>query len=258
MAATRDNRDATGEAVECRRVTFTALRPQWLATVLLMLLPVSFAFTPAALTRVSDLRTNPVAFRPLFSLTSEQQHALEVFSLVDEDGSDSISSLELGEMLRNLDIEASDEEADALFKYLDTNSDGTIGFDEFLPWYTEAVECANETASAFQSILIGRRTVERFDQTPVADDVLRRAVECAIAAPNRSLSEPWRFIQIGPETVAKLDSLVESQQEDELLRWMAIPGWCVVTTKINPDNAEVELDDFKSTSCAVQNLMVCI
>ena len=94
------------------------------------------------------------------------------------------------------------------------------------------------------------------------------AVECAIAAPNRSLSEQWRFIQIGPEMVSRIaqlhiDSLLESKEYKgagaEFLRWKAIPGWCVVTTKLTRDEPVVELvDDFKSTSCAVQNLMVSL
>jgi nitroreductase len=105
--------------------------------------------------------------------------------------------------------------------------------------------------------------VDNFDSTPVDDAVLRRAVQCAIAAPNRSGSEPWRFIQVGPQTVEKLVELKsdlgmeEIRSEDNVMSlWTDIPGWCVVTTRVTPDDESIELEDFQSTSCAVQNLMV--
>jgi nitroreductase len=166
-------------------------------------------------------------------------------------------------MMRVLEIEATDEEAEALFAYLDENADGEIGVEEFLPWYTAAANSASDVARGFQSMLVGRRTVEQFDETPVNDDVLRRAIECAIAAPNRSCSEPWRFIKVGPETVqqfVELKATKKNMETDEgtssVFDWTRIPGWCVVTSKLTPDDPEVELEDFRSTSCAVQNFML--
>jgi hypothetical protein len=212
-------------------------------------------------------------------LSSELEHALEVFSSVarkDRGGEDdpqalpyplpTIGAQQIGEMLTMLDIEASEEEQDALFKYLDEDGDGEVSFDEFLPWYNAAAQAAKEMATNFQAILIGRRTVDTFDQTPVDEDVLKRAVQCAIAAPNRSGSEPWRFVSVGPETVKKLgdlqtDTLLKMEEKRDGVtftksQWTDIPGWCVVTTKVTPQDPVVELEDFQSTSCAVQNLMV--
>ena len=198
------------------------------------------------------------------ALTAEEAHALEVFEKFDKDGTGTITGEGLGEMLQMLDITATGEEAKALFKYLDKNGDGFIEFEEFLPWYGAAAEEAKEMASNFQSLLIGRRTVDQFDQTPVADDVLKRAIQCAIAAPNRSMSEPWRFIQVGPKTVEKFAKLntklrMETDNDDceqqPIVDWTKIPGWCVVTTKVSSDK-EIEMEDFKSTSCAVQNFML--
>jgi nitroreductase len=199
----------------------------------------------------------------LFGLTAELEHAREVFAKFDANGSGSITADELGDMLQMLDIQATSEDANALFKYLDGNGDGEIEFDDFLPWYSDAAESAKEVASSFQSLIVGRRTVNQFDQTPVSDDVLRRAIVCAINAPNRSMSEPWRFIKIGPKTVVQFAQLnqrmrmsMETNDAPPILDWTTIPGWCVVTTKLTPDNPAVELDDFKSTSCAVQNFML--
>ena len=58
-----------------------------------------------------------------------------------------------------------------------------------MPWYAEAIDAAQQTAVSFQNLVKSRRTVHKFDATEVDDGVLRRALECAIAAPNRRGTE---------------------------------------------------------------------
>jgi len=187
----------------------------------------------------------------------QELRARDVFNSFDIDSSGGISASELSKMLQALEINTTDEDAMALFAYLDQDEDGAIGLEDFLPWYSQAAVSALELAASFQTVLTGRRTVDRFDPTPVDDSVLRRAVECAIAAPNRSGSEPWRFLQLGPETIAQISQLRAEMETHgaEMTDWSAIPGWCVVTSKVSA-NAEQELEDFRSTSCAVQNFLL--
>ena len=200
----------------------------------------------------------------LLASSAQQDHALEVFSLLDADNSGEIDAEELGEMLRMLDIDASDSDAAALFKYLAKSGNRGIGFNDFAPWYADASSDARSSADAVQAIIRSRRAVRNFDQTPVSDDVLRRAIECAIAAPNRSMSEPWRFIQIGRETVGKIAERLDEAEsvsdpersESAEVDYLAIPGWCVITSKRTPDDPVVEETDFASTACAVQNFML--
>ena len=195
--------------------------------------------------------------------SSTEAHALEVFEKVALERGAISSSGELYQILCNLDVEATDEEASVLFRYLDDDGDGQLDFEDFLPWFLDAAEAATAVAESFQSLLVGRRTVEEFDLTPVGNDVLRRAVQCALAAPNRSCSEPWRFIQVGKNTVAKfaqLNQQIRKAMETEdgassVLDWTRVPGWCVVTTK-RSDDPETEQEDFKSVSCAIQNFML--
>jgi len=183
--------------------------------------------------------------------------ASATFHEFDRDGNGGLNSEELNEVLSALEMDATPEEQRALFSYLDSDGSGLIDSEEFANWYTSAVEGAQEASSNFRQVLMSRRTVHTFDKSPVSDDVLRRAIECAIAAPNRSGSEPWRFIKVGSETVKKLQDL-KQQQTSPLLpeTWTDIPGWCVVTSKITPDDPESELKDFRSTSCAMQNFML--
>jgi len=227
--------------------------------LILLMQPVVGFITPQLSSSGSQSLRSIHTNKSLFAL----ERAKEVFDKYSVKDSDGISSNDLANMLNSLDVDASQEEADALFRYLDIDGDGSITLEEFLPWYSETADAAREVSSSFQSLLTGRRTVHQFDQTPVSDDVLKRAIACAIAAPNRSQSEPWRFIQVGPETLRKFVSLKESMEgnfpdektEITATDWTDIPGWCVVTFKLSDDPIE-ELDDFKSTSCAVQNFML--
>jgi nitroreductase len=217
--------------------------------------------------------------------TSKEAHALEVFERHASDGAYEgqkfIAEPEslLG-VLVSLDLDATLEDADIVFRFLDTDGDGRLLFkDEFLPWYLDAVQQAAEISRVFQSMLVGRRTVEEFDKTPVDDAILERAVQCAMAAPNRSCSEPWRFLSVGPSTVEKLavlnaDRTTADAEKGKFTRftdWNSVaPGWCVVTTQkdntkedndIDSTNDEylmsaMEQEDYKSVCCSVQNFML--
>lgn len=186
-----------------------------------------------------------------------EERATEIFNKFDVDKSGGICVDELNEVLKSLEVEATVEETNALFSYLDVNGDGSISLEEFLPWYSGSVQDVVSVRDDFQKLLMSRTTVNKFDSSsPVSDDVLRRAIKCAIEAPNRSGSEPWGFIKIGPETVEKLQELNAKVNMAGGETWNEIPGWCVVTTKLTPTDEVVELRDFRSTCCAIQNFML--
>jgi len=192
----------------------------------------------------------------LLAVGGTAERALEVFSIVDADQSGSIDAQELEELLRMLDIEASAEDAGALFKYLDAEQNGEISFEEFEPWYADATSQAQSDAFVVQDALLKRKSVDEFDQTPVDDGVLRRAIECAIASPSIGgrLTEHWRFIQVGDETVKKIAELeaVEATAKE----WVNVPGRIVVTTELTPYDPVAEMEDFAATCCAIQNFML--
>jgi len=206
----------------------------------------------------------------VLQLSSMSERARATFDEFDRDSNGGMNNEELNEVLLSLDMDATEEEQRALFSYLDSDGDGQIDFEEFDAWYTIAVEAAQQTSDNFRQLLMSRRTVNAFDSAKVSDAVLRRAIECAIAAPNRSRSEPWRFIKVGSSTIKQLQELNErvvmaggekvtsKQQTYPLLpdEWTDIPGWCVVTSKVTPDDPETELKDFRSTFCAMQNFML--
>lgn len=171
--------------------------------------------------------------------------------------------------------------------YSDTNNPVIFCFRFVYGRYIAAHEAAGDVTEGFQSLIVGRRSIGKFDKTPVDDNVVYRAIQCAISAPNRSCTEPWRFICVGPQTVSKFAELnarltnnadttaEEGKLAIEYVDWTnAAPGWCVVTTKtcLNTDDdgrnsgaksdinlpSTVDPEDYKSVCCAIQNFMLSI
>lgn len=204
--------------------------------------------------------------RPLHNtlLFSNKSPAQEMFSLIDTDNSGTICVEELGELLSSLNMDASEEEIAALFSHLDVDGSGCISFEEeFQPWYDSIVGETVRGRDTAQQLLQSRTTIHNFDAThTVSDDVLHRAIECAIAAPNHGRTEPWRFIRLGKETATQIADLNAKNIEDKKKanmkreRWASIPGWCVVTSKLNPTDEIVEKEDYAATCCAIQNFML--
>ena len=115
--------------------------------------------------------------------------------------------------------------------------------------------------------LFSRRTVHDFDAGGrVADAVVRRAVGAAIRAPNHGLTEPWRFRQLGPQTVRAVAALNAASIDDDAkaaakrARWEAVPGWLVVTSALADGGAgtQREVEDRDATCCAIQNLCLAL
>ena len=119
-----------------------------------------------------------------------------------------------------------------------------------------------------QSALIKRRTVNNFrSDVTVPSEIVHQAVEAAIYAPNHKLTEPWRFIHLGPETIdaiATLNSSVIAAKDPvkgakKKARWAAIPGWTVITScRSDKDDIVLDREDYAATSCAIQNFQLSL
>lgn len=104
---------------------------------------------------------------------------------------------------------------------------------------------------------------------------LDQAIEAAMYAPNHKLTEPWRFHLLGTESIRKVcelnAELVAAKKGPEagaskLQRWMAIPGWLVVTQVLgttaggddyNSPTGQTR-EDYAACCCAVQNLCLSL
>ena len=112
-------------------------------------------------------------------------------------------------------------------------------------------------------ITVDRRSVEKFDG-PAEKSQIIRALECAIAAPNHWLSEPWRFRLLGPKGKEKLGDLADKFKSTG--SFGSVPDYLVVSIAPikakNGKTADFEnwnvnaLEDHAACACAVQNFML--
>ncbi len=120
--------------------------------------------------------------------------------------------------------------------------------------------------AAVNRVLRERRTVHEFTAEPVADDILSAALETMRWAPNHHRTEPWRVYLLGPRaqhTIAEMNAAMvlathgERAAEVKLARWMAMPGWLVITSPLS-DDALREQEDYAACCCAAHNLMLSL
>lgn len=115
--------------------------------------------------------------------------------------------------------------------------------------------------AALSELLRSRRTIHDFAPgTPPREAVLA-ALEHARWVPNHHRTEPWRFHLLGPAAVARVvelnTELVRAKNGDTAAqakrqRWLAMPGWLVVTCRRSED-AQVEREDYAACCCAIHN-----
>ena len=116
----------------------------------------------------------------------------------------------------------------------------------------------------FAEVLQGRRTIDQFLQTSIPDGLVHEAIEAATWAPNHYVTEPWRFILPGKETVGRIIDLsaeiVSAKKGAELgehkrRTWSEKPGWLIVTSP-HCDDVLREREDYAACCTAVQNFML--
>jgi nitroreductase len=114
------------------------------------------------------------------------------------------------------------------------------------------------------ALLRGRRTTHVFKPGAPPRELILQAIELARWAPNHRLTEPWRFYLLGRQTVeaiANLNAELTAVKQDvaaaeaKRRRWLAVPGWLLVTCVKSADAIQAR-EDYAACACAVQNLML--
>lgn len=122
--------------------------------------------------------------------------------------------------------------------------------------------------------LVTRRTIYKFEDRAVPDDVIERALEAARWAPNHRLTEPWRFLVVGPETRGALGRVAErlalvkagtmpAEERDRQVKRAvekvtALPALVVVLCARSPEDPMREKEDYAAAVCAAQNLQLSL
>lgn len=120
--------------------------------------------------------------------------------------------------------------------------------------------------------ILNRRTIKEFKPDPVPDTVLEQALSAGLWAQNHRMTQPWRFIVLGPEThqalaeagaVAQLQSMrsdTDAPTRDKvragaIQKLMSKPRIVVVTTLLSGDALQ-RREDYAATCCAIQNIQL--
>ena len=112
-----------------------------------------------------------------------------------------------------------------------------------------------------------RHSVKHFSERPVERADVEALLELAVQAPNHRMTEPWRFLVVGPEgrhALARVlgrrkSSKVTDPEAARLVRekvernTMALPALVVVALQ-QSDNPEIREEDYAAGWMAVQNI----
>lgn len=116
-----------------------------------------------------------------------------------------------------------------------------------------------------------RRSIVRFRDEPVPAEQLLEILEAGIWAPNHHLTEPWRFVVIGPETqgvlaerygelrAIKIPEDAEARRErvrlDSVAKFAELPN--VVAVIVNQEGDDKRRrEDYAAACCAIQNIQL--
>lgn len=138
----------------------------------------------------------------------------------------------------------------------------------------------NDYDDHIHHIITTRRTTSVFEPDLPDDweNILKKAIQAAITAPNHKRTEPWRFYVPSRKTIVDICELNASivaegnggakAGEAKLKKWLKIPGWVVVTCKKenNEEGKDVDMsdpkgkarEDYAAVCCAIQNLCLSL
>ena len=119
-------------------------------------------------------------------------------------------------------------------------------------------------------VITNRCTVHNYAPGPVDQPVLERALLAAVAAPNHRMTEPWRFVRVGPESRRELVGISRRLKEEasgaalgeaavaKLEAKMLNPGELLVVCRVRQPDPEGEREDYAAVACAVYGLMLAL
>lgn len=120
-----------------------------------------------------------------------------------------------------------------------------------------------------------RRTIFRFQPKPISKDSLENILSYGIWAPNHHLTEPWRFVVLGPKTketlaqryhhiqvdkaVSKNNELTDEQKQlvgnAGYRKFMSKPTIVAVSCQQEGDDQR-QREDYAAVCCAIQNIQL--
>jgi len=128
--------------------------------------------------------------------------------------------------------------------------------------------------ATFQELLQSRRTVHRFTNQSIEPGIIAEALRAANQAPCHKHTHPWRFYILGQETretlaptiahlsAAKSDQKNSATPEEDVKRAigkvMQPPLLVAVTSRLSPEDAFREKEDYAASVCALHNMVLSL
>ncbi len=114
-----------------------------------------------------------------------------------------------------------------------------------------------------------RRSVKRFTGRPIPREVIEELLELAVLAPNHRMTEPWRFVVLGPsarrgfgelkgrERAARVDQPQAASRilERTIAQMEAVPSMIAFLQQL-ADEPEVREEDFATVYMGMENLLL--
>lgn len=117
-------------------------------------------------------------------------------------------------------------------------------------------------------LIQSRRTAHIYRPDPVAEQVLREALECAVRAPNHKLTNPWRFTRVGPRTRQEIVELavqlkrrkndLSDRQEARVRQKVGSSPELIVVRQVLDDDPFRRREDYAACACAIQNFALAL
>lgn len=95
-------------------------------------------------------------------------------------------------------------------------------------------------------IIKTRRTIKKFKQEPIEDELILKWFETAAMAPNHRMTEPWEIIHIGSETRKQLNHKTNFGNAPVLFAVLSKKG----------DTDIIRDENLAATACFIQNFML--
>ena len=125
-----------------------------------------------------------------------------------------------------------------------------------------------------QDNIISRRSIYRFEGSPVDISSLETAFEAARHAPCHKQTHPWKFYVLGRESRISMIPEIERLAKDKaamvgedgvqegiqraISKILSPPVLIAVTSSVTPGDSFREMEDYAATVCSVQNLVLSL
>lgn len=119
--------------------------------------------------------------------------------------------------------------------------------------------------NSIHDVILSRRTFHSFKPDPIDETILKSVLKLAIYAPNHKLTNPWRFIRVGPKTRTQItqiavDVKLEKFTLDELAekrfrKKIGSSPEMILVVQILGTEKRIQ-EDYAACACAIQNMML--